>query len=284
MSNQDLFTALNMFKQSVGELKIQRTIAGANEAVQQIRGSELDDAAKQTELRNVANSLTMQMAGLGAPATTIQQVAGAVAPGPTAQENAVFESGLIQQRQSAQNAFAASESAKDRALKMQLDAADQNKTKPLTEGQINKIHSFDEDHVKGSDILNRFKANPDLVNLSKNQTPRLRALVNTEFGAFKADVGQWFDSYRQRVTGAGASEGEIKMLMQNRPNLETDTADLFEKKVNESIRIGNLVKKRYLTNLKKGKRDVSGYLDEADVAEKETGSGDGAFDIEKYLK
>jgi hypothetical protein len=94
MSNQDLFAAINMFKQSMGELKLQRTISGANEAVQQIRSSELNEQEKHAQLSNLSSQLTMQMAGIGAPATTIEQVAGAIGPKTFATANAMNMEGL----------------------------------------------------------------------------------------------------------------------------------------------------------------------------------------------
>jgi hypothetical protein len=78
--NQELFQALQMFKQGVGELAFARSLQQANQQVRDIKGSEMDEAEQRAALSQVANSLTMSMAGMGVPATTIAQVSGAVAP------------------------------------------------------------------------------------------------------------------------------------------------------------------------------------------------------------
>jgi hypothetical protein len=80
MAMQDLFQAMQMFKQGVQELQTSRVISGANEAVQQIKSSEMDEQQQRAELSSLANQMTMNLAQLGTPATTIQQIAGAIGP------------------------------------------------------------------------------------------------------------------------------------------------------------------------------------------------------------
>lgn len=80
---QDLTQSLGMLQQGVQGLSLQRAITGANDQVQQIRNSELKDNEKMTQLRGVAQDLTMHMAGLGVAPDRIAQVAERVAPNPS---------------------------------------------------------------------------------------------------------------------------------------------------------------------------------------------------------
>jgi hypothetical protein len=80
MAFDEIKDALDMFKTNVRELQMSRSLASANEQVAQIKSSELDEHKQRAALQQVSNSLVMQMAQYGAPATTIAQVAGAIGP------------------------------------------------------------------------------------------------------------------------------------------------------------------------------------------------------------
>jgi hypothetical protein len=80
MSDIDLATALNMFKQGTQDLAFQRSLSAANEQVQQIKASDANEQQQRAQLQQVSNGLVTHMAGLGIPATTMQMVAGAIGP------------------------------------------------------------------------------------------------------------------------------------------------------------------------------------------------------------
>lgn len=67
-------------QQSVQGLQFQRVLANANEQVRNIRAAEGKEEEKRQALHQIANDLTFQMAGMGVPATTMQQISGAVDP------------------------------------------------------------------------------------------------------------------------------------------------------------------------------------------------------------
>jgi hypothetical protein len=107
---EDLFKALQMFKQGVGELQLSRAIAGANEQVSQIKASELDEQKQRSALQDVSNQLVGRLSQLGTPATTIAQMAGAVGPKQFASPDQMFveaslsnDQGLRKQAQQAQS-------------------------------------------------------------------------------------------------------------------------------------------------------------------------------------
>jgi hypothetical protein len=87
--NDDLFNALNMLQSGAKTLFTQRAISSANDQVQQIKSSELDQTKQRAALQGVANQITTHLASLGTPATTIQEVAGALGPKQYATANAM---------------------------------------------------------------------------------------------------------------------------------------------------------------------------------------------------
>lgn len=91
----DLFKAMSMFSESAKGLALQRAITGANDQVSQIRSSELKEEQKRAELENVSRNLVARMAGIGAPATTIQQVAGAIGPKQYANADQMMMEGVL---------------------------------------------------------------------------------------------------------------------------------------------------------------------------------------------
>lgn len=78
--NSDLFTALQMFQSGVKDLFAQRTIAQANDAVQQVKAQEGDQFKQRAALQGIANQLTLSLAGQGANPQQIAMAAGAIAP------------------------------------------------------------------------------------------------------------------------------------------------------------------------------------------------------------
>jgi hypothetical protein len=80
MADMDLMSALQMFASGAKELGTARAIASANDQVQQIKASTLDDMQKRAALQDVSNQVVQHLAMTGTPATTMQAVAGAIGP------------------------------------------------------------------------------------------------------------------------------------------------------------------------------------------------------------
>ncbi len=80
MSLQELFTAMNMFSNSAKEFGASRAINDAQTQVEHLKAQDMDEMQKRSELSALSNNLTMRLAGLGAPVSQIQTVAGAIAP------------------------------------------------------------------------------------------------------------------------------------------------------------------------------------------------------------
>lgn len=279
--NDDLFKALSMFQSGVKDLFAQRTIAGANDAVQQLRASEMDEQQKRAELQNISNQLVGQLSGLGVPATTIAQVAGTIGPkqyaSPAAAamegvlsgdqklveaagqaDMAMQQGNLAQQRQ--QQQFMASENAKTRAHQRELAGMKTGKLQPLVDSQTTRLHAQEDTFAIGNDLMTKVKENPDLVGILAGRVP-MRPQLEAEFGAFQSTLGRFFDKYRLATTGQGAGEGELKMLM-TRVARETDSPETFVAKMNSYLEETNGSRKRYLGVLKKAKRDVENFSDD----------------------
>lgn len=78
--NQELFQALNMFKQGVQDFGMQRAISQANDQVQQIRDSSLAEDEKQQQFRNLSQDMTLKFMAAGAPESQIQTFQNAFKP------------------------------------------------------------------------------------------------------------------------------------------------------------------------------------------------------------
>lgn len=80
MPIQDLYQALEQFKKGAQELAIGNAISDANQAVQQIKGSQMKEEEKRSALQDLSNRMVMGLAGIGAPAATVEMVYKGMAP------------------------------------------------------------------------------------------------------------------------------------------------------------------------------------------------------------
>jgi hypothetical protein len=132
---QDLFQALQMFQSGVKDLAFSSALSQANEQVQQIKAQVTNEQEQRAALHQVSQGLVARMAGLGVPATTIAQVAGAVGPSVdplTAQENALKRQ---DQMRSEDKAFEAGQNALNRQHQFTLKLLDQQIAKQAVKGE-----------------------------------------------------------------------------------------------------------------------------------------------------
>jgi hypothetical protein len=76
----DLLKAGTFLQQNVEKLQMNRTIAQANDHVQKIKSSELDEQQQRSQLQQLSQALVMDLSRFGAPAETVQQVSQAISP------------------------------------------------------------------------------------------------------------------------------------------------------------------------------------------------------------
>lgn len=275
MPMDDLFKALNMFSQGVKDLQTVRTINNANSEVQRIKASTLKEEEKTAEMKGVANQLTLQMAGLGVAPQTVAQLSGAIRNDPTDFESAIKlkeqESSDATKKLEKTHAFEKEQKALDRANALaiaQLKSTTSKdvqgmkggpKKKPLSPTELKTVADAQEQQILAEDLLSRAKKNKGFFGI-ENKVPGVtgvRELADPEFADFKAETGRWFDAYRKKITGAQATEKEIKLLEKNQPVIGEPYSN-FVKKVGTIQRIGQKVMTRYTTLLQAAGRDTGG--------------------------
>lgn len=69
---QDLFTALQLFRQGAQDFAQSRLLSDANKQVALIRNSDTEDEIKNQQLRDLGDTLTASLLGAGAPMSTAQ--------------------------------------------------------------------------------------------------------------------------------------------------------------------------------------------------------------------
>lgn len=274
MAFDDLFKGLAMFDEGLKRYQVSSAIGKATEQVNQLNQQSISEQERRAGFMQLGNQLAQQLGGLGAPVSQIQSVVGSIQPQlPQTPQQAELQGTLMGQTDVAAEGARLTKEARDFELQKMREQNDMQlerlmaiqgakqaagaKLRLPTSGEIDKIQGFDADFTQAEELLNRVNENENLVGVAAGRNP-IRSLM-TEPATFDADLGRWFDSYRQRITGAGASPGEIKMLRENLPK-STDRAPVFKKKMDSLIGIGNKVKTRYLSNLQRGGRDVSEFI------------------------
>lgn len=76
MGVQELFEGLKLFKEGVKDFALSKALADADEQRQEIQRGVMDEKEKNTQLKNLADSLVGRMSGLGATAAAVQQASG----------------------------------------------------------------------------------------------------------------------------------------------------------------------------------------------------------------
>lgn len=84
----DLDKATQMFQTGVQQIQLQRALSNANEQVQQIKDSELDQTKQMQAIRSVAQNLTLGLSAQGIPASHIEQMSNALSPKVPTMQNA----------------------------------------------------------------------------------------------------------------------------------------------------------------------------------------------------
>lgn len=95
MALDDLFQAMNMFKQGVTEYAAARGINQAHQQVLDLKNQQLDAMTERQGLGSIAQNLTMNLASIGAPLSQIQAAVGAVTPAAIEDANDAHLQGLM---------------------------------------------------------------------------------------------------------------------------------------------------------------------------------------------
>lgn len=146
------------------------------------------------------------------------------------------------------------QSKEDRELirEQKRDEARLNREK-LSEKQITTIDDFDATTQSIKEGLSLLNKNSNFVGPVDSKVPDL--LVGGDEAAFRASVGRAIDKYRKLITGAAASDTELRRIELRLPKT-SDTFDNFKAKATQFIDEMEKGKARYLTNLQKSGKNT----------------------------
>jgi hypothetical protein len=298
MADMDLQTALGMFVQGTKDLALSNALNKANEQVQQIKMSGIKDTDQRMQLGQIAQGLVGQMAGLGANASQVEQARLAFTPKTYASADQAMldarlngDMGLAKAASEADEMSQASniklasarekiaERSQSRLFQQQENMSDKKfaqqealmkmkqeyMQKSLSDQEINKLQAIDQSTIALKDLIGQVKDNEGLVGPVASRIPG-RDLFDSDFAVFKQGAEQMFNQYRKDITGAGASDKEQEMLRRAQPNIK-DTPKVFQAKAKKLMEMGEQIKQKYLSNLQKSGREVSGFATDMKPAE-----------------
>ncbi len=171
---KDLQSALESFKENVSEFNRFNAVDQANAAVQKIRASAESEANKRNALQNIANDLVGRLAIAGTPATTIQQISGAIAP---------------QQFKNVEEAALAGETQGKPEITAQAVSADRAIREPREEAQLQR----DLARLASMEKVSGAKAQKEALKLP----PVERSKINASFDVLGAseELGQMIEQF-----------------------------------------------------------------------------------------
>lgn len=127
----------------------------------------------------------------------------------------------------------------------------------LSEKQLGEVQDFDKSIDSMKSIVSQLDKNSDWTGPIDGRIPD--ALIGTKQVAFRAELGRMVDQYRKLITGAGASNQELKRLESRLPQ-PTDSYENFKAKAENFINEVQRGKQGYLSNLGKLGKDVGEFL------------------------
>lgn len=251
-----LMKGMSLFNDGMKKLATTRAVNQAQDELSSLETAELEDAAKRKQQQLVAQNLVLNLTKAGADPSA----ASALMPRPLTQTDTFIEQSRqddLNERKAGRD-FQAKENALNRAAQREALGLKQNpKMKQLTDKHVDEISAFDDDFAIGSSLVKELNQKPYLVGTAAGRIPG-RGIVDPTFASFSQATQAWFDTYRKNITGAGASEGELAKLEQNRPTVK-DSLTQFKAKVDRIIQVGQGIRQRKLKNLERAGRDVSRF-------------------------
>lgn len=283
----DLGKSLKIFDDGMKRFGTTRAINQAQDELNTVNTMETDEAAKRQKQMMIAQNLAMHMTKTGADPSQIQMSAGVITPKPLTQTDdwaKMSRQDDLAERASGRK-FTHDENVLNRSAQLEIAGIKSGKNggrlKPLTDKHVDELASWDDDKTLGTSLLGELKQKPWLVGPAAGRVPG-RGVVDPNFASFNQAVQTWFDGYRQKVTGAGASDQELQRLEGNRPTVK-DSPSQFEAKVSRIIQVGQNARKRKLKTLEMSGRDVRRFM-ENDATATEQAADTAPAPDEKYNK
>lgn len=236
MANGDLFTAIRGFNQEMDRLALQRTFNTANEQVQAIRASEASEAEQRQQLRQLSEQIALQLGGQGVSAAGIQSAQQAISP-QDPREMLLFKHALDLEKERLKQAS--------------------KPGRPLGPSSVKRLSQFDEHRTVVNQLLAAVDEDPNLVGLI-HRTPGavfVRKIGDPKFAAFHDKIEQFFQAYRQRITGAQASVRELAILRKIIPQAG-DTNEVFKARLEGNLAELDALQNSVLDSLEKSNFDI----------------------------
>jgi hypothetical protein len=289
--------ALNRFQQGAQQLGAAQTLAAANDQIQSIK-TQIGDGIKQRQaLGTVAQQLVMQLAGQGMNASQVANVASAITPKQYGSVDQLEidaalsgDPGLAGVAKNLEDIRAKREDAKQQAMfrrqqaleQMQTDRAlaiagikQQGAGKDLTTSEVEKLSNLESAGQAFTRIEQLVTQNKDLIGIFTGPLSDIsqRDKWSPKYAQFKSELGQQLDAYRTAITGAGASEKEIKMLMSRLPS-GNESYETFVAKLRQVQNIMATKRKTLESSLRKAGRKMGGFGQESSSStNKDAGPG-----------
>lgn len=162
-----------------------------------------------------------------------------------------------------QNRLIRQESAAQR-IQDRLDAKEvkrQEKAK-LSDKHVEGINDFDNSINQMQGVLQNLGDRSNWVGLADGAVPDFA--VGGEQAAFRSSLGRMKDAYRKLITGAGASNTELKKLESRLPS-EYDTYEQFQAKAADFLREVNKSRETHLQNLQRNGKSVDEFASPVDT-------------------
>jgi hypothetical protein len=278
----DLLKSGTFLQNQINQLQISRTMEQANETVSAIKTNVQDEMEQRKQLQTLSNALVSDLARFGAPAQTIQMLAQSYGPQPLEDANTLLAQGVILDDQDSLEKGRSLQMEMMRPQMLMAQAKSGGGGDPLSDKSLESINELDAQSEALTDLLGKAAKNPNLLGPGASRIP-FRSKFDPEYADFESQVGRFYDSYRKAITGAGAAGIELEKLEKNIP-MVSDRPEVFKKKVQTMLRIGDKVKRRYLVNQQKSGRDIKGFQADVDKIEQEQGLSEGSgFDLKQFI-
>jgi hypothetical protein len=274
MALNDLQTILTSFQKDMTDVAVLNGAFQASEKMKEIKASGIDEIEQRKQLDVLGRDFALRLAGVGADGTQIQTAMQAIAPPQiknAADANMQGEltgssqlQALGQRAQTFENvpqtierednqAWTSRENALNRANNLEVSKTKKGGNRlPIT--AIKEINQLDNDIRIGSGVLKEVENDPYLAGVIAGRIP-FRGKGDPKFAKFKQKVDSFFNSYRQRITGAAASDTELQ-LIKSTVFGEKDSPSEFIAKAQSILEIAEAQRANNLQNYEDLRYDV----------------------------
>lgn len=278
-----MMKGMQLFQQGVKTFTTARAINQAQDEVNQLANSEMDEMEKRQKLTAISQNMALNMLKGGADVNDVQVASAKVAPVAINTPMDAYMQGQLTGSKKLQEVgtktqnFEDATKERDRAMhrdiaKLNSDTQLQvagikasstaNRLRPLQTPELAELNGLDDEIVTGSNLISEVKRNPWLVGPVAGATDK-RGKVDPRYAAFSMEADTWLRNYIKRMSGSQVTDQERDELKAIRPGTTNSTSE-FLAKANKAIEIAQNIKKRRIRQFQIAGRDVRGFLAEID--------------------